>query len=226
MQPVAQHHAGDLAQARRRAVRPRDAATLILVDRAAGAPAILMGRRSAGHSFMPGKWVFPGGRIEPSDFRVACATELTPCVASELEASLPPARARALAVAAVRETFEETGLLLGRAASLPRGRAWTAFGAHGVAPDLACLGYVARLITPPVRAKRFDTRFFIADAAHLVSREPVDSRELEEIAWFALTATAALDLAAPTRMVLGHLAARLAGTAPEPLFRRFRSPAE
>ncbi len=183
-----------------------------------------MGRRSAGHSFMPGKWVFPGGRIDRKDFGVVCASELAPGVAAALEADLTPRRARALAVAAVRETFGETGLRLGRKGLLSSNLAWQAFCATGVAPDLGGLSYIARLITPPVRVKRFDTRFFVADAGDLVGRIPADSRELEEVAWFGLSDTAALDLPGATRRVLRHLADYLAGHARAPLFRRFRSP--
>ena len=61
-------------------VRPRDAATLILVDRSAHPPKVLLGRRHAGHKFMPGKYVFPGGRVEPLDRRMAAHAHLDPHV--------------------------------------------------------------------------------------------------------------------------------------------------
>src|SRR5258708_7886916 len=88
-------------------VRPRDAATLILIRRDGSAPQVLMGRRHGGHDFMPDKWVFPGGRIDRSDFRAPHATPLRRDVAARLEKTTSPSRARALAMAAVRETFEE-----------------------------------------------------------------------------------------------------------------------
>src|SRR5271170_8366073 len=97
-----------------RAVRPRDAATLIVLRRDGPKPRVLMGRRHGGHDFMPDKWVFPGGRIDPSDFRAPVASELRPNVAARLNKTAPPKRARALALAAIRETFEECGLLLGK----------------------------------------------------------------------------------------------------------------
>ncbi|MEA3024010.1 MAG: hypothetical protein QOK01_2862, partial [Alphaproteobacteria bacterium] len=50
-------------------MRPRDAATMIIIDRATPAPQVLLGRRHRGHKFMPGKFVFPGGRVEPIDRR-------------------------------------------------------------------------------------------------------------------------------------------------------------
>src|ERR1700728_4665170 len=80
--------------ARSRPVRPRDAATLIIVDhRQAGRPKVLMGRRNGRHDFMPDKWVFPGGRIDPSDFRPPVASELRPEVAARLATTAPPRRA-------------------------------------------------------------------------------------------------------------------------------------
>ena len=97
-------------------VTPKDAATLILIDRTRKTPKLLMGRRHEGHKFMPGKYVFPGGRIEAWDRRMVAAGALDPKVEERLMARVqrPTAsRARALALAAIRETFEETGLLLG-----------------------------------------------------------------------------------------------------------------
>ncbi|MEO8113304.1 MAG: NUDIX domain-containing protein, partial [Phenylobacterium sp.] len=100
----------------RRAVRPRDAATLIVVRRDTGKPQVLMGRRHGRHSFMPNAWVFPGGRIDRADFRAPHATELRPEVAATFNTHLTGARGRALALAAIRETYEEAGLLLAQAA--------------------------------------------------------------------------------------------------------------
>src|SRR5271154_3830318 len=97
-----------------KAVRPRHAATLIVVRRDGPAPRVLMGRRHGGHDFMPDKWVFPGGRVDRSDFHAPYATDLRPEVAAKLHLTAAPRRARALALAAVRETFEEAGLLLAK----------------------------------------------------------------------------------------------------------------
>jgi 8-oxo-dGTP pyrophosphatase MutT (NUDIX family) len=54
---------------------PRDAATLMLIDRSGAKPKVLLGRRHAGHKFMPGKFVFPGGRIEAFDRVMPAASE-------------------------------------------------------------------------------------------------------------------------------------------------------
>jgi 8-oxo-dGTP pyrophosphatase MutT (NUDIX family) len=192
-------------------LRPKDAATLILVRRDGPEPAVLMGRRAAGHVFMASKWVFPGGRTERADFRAPAATELTPETAAALERTAPPSRARALAMAAVRETWEEAGLLLARPIPpRPGAGPWRAFLDQDLAPDLAALDFVARAITPPGRARRFDARFFLADAARLVRLEPAGGdRELDEVAWIPLTQAGVLDLPAITRFVLGEVAARL-----------------
>src|ERR1700733_13234639 len=87
-----------------RLVKPRDAATLIIVRRDGAKPRLLMGRRHGGHDFMPDKWVFPGGRIDRSDFRAPVASELRPEVAHRLYATGLARRARALALSAIRET--------------------------------------------------------------------------------------------------------------------------
>jgi 8-oxo-dGTP pyrophosphatase MutT (NUDIX family) len=194
-----------------RLARPRDAATLIIVRRDAAKPRLLMGRRHGGHDFMPDKWVFPGGRIDRSDFRAPFASDLRPEVAARLHRTAPPSRARALALTAVRETFEEAGLLLAKAAPpRPASGPWREFLEIGAAPDLAALDFIARAITPPYRPKRFDARFFMADAEALLSldRRP-DCGELDEIAWVDMDEALALDLPNITRFVLQELALRL-----------------
>ena len=195
-----------------RAVRPRDAATLIVLRRDGPKPRVLMGRRHGGHSFMPDKWVFPGGRIDPADFRAPVASELRPEVAEKLATSASPKRGRALALSAIRETFEETGLLLARPGKhRPIAGPWRPFLEQGALPDLAALQYIARAVTPPMVPKRYDARFFMADAENLISleRQP-DCGELDEIAWFELEKALALDLPTVTEMVLREIPLRMA----------------
>ncbi len=198
------------------AVRPRPAATLILLDRSApGEPRVLMGRRSGGHDFMPDKWVFPGGRVDPGDRRLPFVSDLSLVAAEALARAFPrrPTLPRALGVAAVRETWEEAGLALGE----PRE------GGAPPAADLAALELVARAVTPPYRGKRFDTVFFSADAEQLASRERLGgSGELAELEWFPLAETARLDLPAITRVILQQLGERLADPSRPPLCMTFR----
>ena len=174
---------------------------------------------------MPDKWVFPGGRIDRSDFRAPYAGDLRPQVAARLEKTAPPARARALALAAIRETFEETGLLLGRPApTRPAAGPWRDFLGQGVLPDLEALDFVARAVTPPMLPKRFDARFFMAEADRLISLERQgDCGELDEIAWVGLEEALALDLPTVTRFVLREVPLRLADpTRPVPSLRFLR----
>lgn len=202
-------------------LRPRHAATMILLDHSGPTPKVLMGRRHHGLKFMAGKFVFPGGRIEPGDRRMAASNGLPAAVEAKLAARRvrPSAsRGRALAMAAIRETFEETGLLLGTTergvpADLPDGP-WREFAAHGVCPDLSRVHFIARAITPPRRPRRFDTSFFSLDATAIAKR--VDDvvtadTELVELVWIPLPEAETLDLPHITGVVLKELDARLAG---------------
>ena len=199
------------------ALRPRDAATLILLDRSAGAARVLLGKRHPGHAFMPDKYVFPGGALDPADRRMSVAAPLDPLVEAKLMAETrrpSPGLARALALAAIRETFEETGLAVGvadgGAQRRPPAGAWTRFAATGVAPALDRLDLVARAITPPGRPRRYDARFFVADASSIAFRaEGVvhAEAELTELIWTPLDEALRLDLPRVTRAVLGDLAA-------------------
>lgn len=200
-------------------VRPRDAATLIVIDRTAKKPKILMGRRHAGHKFMPGKFVFPGGRIEPGDRRMVAAGALHPKTEERLLARVQrptSQRARALALAAIRETFEETGLLLGvptnETAKVPSGP-WRAFAEAQILPDLSALRFIGRAITPPGRPRRFDARFFTLDAsaiAHRVEGVTGPDAELVELVWMPLADAKQLDMPAVTGVMLEELDARIA----------------
>ena len=202
---------GAMRSAGDKRVRPRDAATLIIVRRDAAKPRLLMGRRNGGHDFMPDKWVFPGGRIDRSDFHAPYAADLRPEVAARLAKTAPPARARAIALSAIRETFEEAGLLLARPAPpRPAAGPWREFLELGAEPDLSALDFVARAITPPYRPKRFDARFFMAEAERLISLERrADCGELDEIAWVDLDEALGLDLPNITRFVVQEVALRL-----------------
>ena len=198
-------------------VRPRDAATLIVIDRSASTLKVLMGRRHERHKFMPGKFVFPGGRVEIFDGRMPAAGGLLPATQARLldQTRVSATRARAIALAAIRETCEETGLLIGRRAestySVPD-PSWQPFVVGRVVPDLENIHFIARAITPPQRPRRFDTRFFAAEASAIVERTggviSPDS-ELTELVWVPFTEARALDLPAITHMVLDDLEARI-----------------
>ncbi len=196
---------------RGRAVRPRLSASLILLRGPKDNPQILMGRRAAGHGFMPSKIVFPGGRVERSDSFAPVATPLPPEISAVLERHLHPRRAHAVAAAAIRETFEETGLMLARPAAAARApRGWEAFAAHGLGADCAPLRLVARAITPPYHHKRFDAWFFLARADDLVDLPHHDaSGELEDLAWLSFAQARASDIPRITAMILDEVRRRL-----------------
>jgi 8-oxo-dGTP pyrophosphatase MutT (NUDIX family) len=199
--------------------RPVDAATLILVDRSGATPKVLVGKRHDKVVFMPGKIVFPGGRVDKADSRVPVAAPIPTALEANLLKGRPritPSRARALAVAAIREACEETGLCLGRkvdsAALVPKGP-WKPFGDASLLPDPSGLYLITRAITPPGRVRRFDTRFFAADAsaiAHRIDGVVHADAELVELVWIELGSRPLADLHPMTKNVLTELEKRLA----------------
>ena len=202
-------------------MRPKDAAALILLRDGGRGPETLMGRRHRKHVFMPDYYVFPGGRVDPGDARVPLASPLRPDVIERLTRSCTPARARALAVAAIRETFEETGYILGKPAAVPKRPVkdtWRGFRDRGLAPALDLLDFVCRATTPPGEPRRFNARFFLADAAALQG-EAGGSPELEDLRWVPLDPPADLAMANITRCVLDEVRKVLA-TPPRPGTRR------
>jgi len=197
---------------------PRDAATLMLIDRTGSKPKVLLGRRHAAHKFMPGKFVFPGGRIEPLDRTMTSVSELHPDALGKLmERVTEPSLdfARAFPLAAVRETAEETGLLLGVKRNQPPrvpGEIWAEFAKANVHPDLGQIHFIARAITPPRRPRRFDTRFLTADAsaiAHTIEGVVGPDSELVELTWVPIAEATRLDMPTITGVVLEELLARV-----------------
>lgn len=197
--------------------RPRDAAVLMLLDRTGPTPKVLLGQRHEGHVFMPGLYVFPGGKVEAGDGRVRAGGKLPEHVERRLQASVQrpsPVRAKAYALAAIRELAEETGLMLGaKSAACPTMNGeWSPFADCGVTPSLDDIWFVARSLTPPGLARRYDTRFFAADAkgvCHTVEGVIHAEAELVDLRWVAIGDTLDLNLHQITRLVLAELAARL-----------------
>ena len=197
------------------ALKPKDAASLILIRRDKRTIRVLMGERHQKHAFLPGRFVFPGGRLDVGDLRVVIPTDLRPTILKKVAAGSSEARARGLALAAVRETFEETGLLVGeRKPDRPstRSAAWRRFFSHGVVPNLDVLDFVARAVTPPGRPRRFDARFFLADAEHIAEAlHPEEaSGELLKPVWLTFPQARAAEILPITRCILGDVEARLA----------------
>lgn len=193
--------------------RPRDAATLIVLRRTSDGFRFLMGRRSDAHVFMPGMAVFPGGAVDREDRRGRLAGDLHPEVSAKLLKDMKGrtslTRARAIAVAGLRETFEETGLIIGVPGSDDRPPA-SIFERHGFVPDLSGLRLVARAITPPGRSRRFDARFFAVFDDAVAARVERAEDELLELGWYGFEGAADLPLPRITRLVLDELRDRLA----------------
>lgn len=193
---------------------PRDAATLLILDTSGAEPRLLMGKRHLSLKFMPGKFVFPGGRVEPHDYLATIGCEASPPVLAKLmrDVRRAPHRQRALALlhAALRETQEETGIVIGpgyRRGDSPPGHK----------PDFAPFAFLARAITPPRVNRRFDTRFFVVPAEHISARGPITDGEFTAVEWFSLDEARTQDLPGITRMILDDLEERLrAGTLSDP----------
>ena len=212
-------------------VKPRDSATLILIDRSESVPKVLLGRRHERHRFMPGKFVFPGGRIEPADGKMPFAAPLNKRHVERLmrQVKRPSlAKAAAYALAAVRETHEETGIMLGVASDKPVAapEAWEPFAKAGIVPDLSGIHFIARAITPPKRPLRFDSRFFAADVSAIARRDAGfvgSDKELVELVWMPITEASRLDMPGITAVALEELQDRIASGMsfdhPAPLYR-------
>jgi 8-oxo-dGTP pyrophosphatase MutT (NUDIX family) len=200
------------------AIRPVDAAALILVDRSARTPRLLLGRRNPSLRFMPGKFVFPGGRLDPQDRQMSVfgmLDEVSERRLMERVTRPSPGRARALALCAIRELCEETGLLLGiDEAGAPEGApaGWEAFTQAAIYPNLEELTFVARAVTPPGLPRRFDTRFFMADAgsiAHRLDGVVGAACELVETAWLTIAQAKKAEVPQITRAIIEEIEARL-----------------
>ena len=193
--------------------RPKDAATLILVRRDQEHPRVLMGRRSGRHDFMPDKFVFPGGRVEPFDGRVPAVTELQSSDASKLK-FMARRIPRSFPLTAIRETFEETGLIVGETGSVSGkiSQSWKDYFAQGAVPCLSHFRFIGRAITPPYRPKRFDARFFFSFAEDTLidDRPAVDGAELLELQWPTIDEAVDLNLPSVTRFMLDEIKNRLA----------------
>ncbi len=199
-------------------VQPKDAATLIIIDRSGKEPRVLLGKRNPKQVFMPGKYVFPGGRLDAADRQMKPLDELGEVCARRLGMNVvkwTPGRARALALAAIRETAEETGLLVGRKSPdrvTSKAEAWSPFVSKQIRPALSALTFVARAITPPKRPRRFDTRFFLAFRESI--GDQIDTMvgpdsELVSLDWLSFGDALEADLPNITKVVVREIEDRL-----------------
>ncbi len=199
----------------------RNAATVIVLRDRHSNPSILMGQRGSKAAFMPNKFVFPGGALDPDDAQVPLATPVAQPCFDRLAERAPDGMQTALAAAAIRELWEETGLILGTPGAwqgdVPAD--WQGFAATGHRPAADRLQYVFRALTPPGRPRRFDARFFLVDADAIQSDLDDFSRaedELSHLQWVPLAQAREFDLPFITEVVLAEIAARAGDTAPPP----------
>ncbi len=205
----------------------RNAATVIVLRDRHTAPRILMGQRGANAVFMPNKFVFPGGAVDASDADIALATALPATCAARLAEDTAQDVSHALAVAAIRELWEETGLILGQPGKWqgPVPDDWASFAATGHLPSAAALQFVFRAITPPGRPRRFDARFFLVDADQMASDLDdfgAASDELSHLQWVSLSQARSFDMPFITEVVLAEVEARATDPTPPasvPFFR-------
>jgi 8-oxo-dGTP pyrophosphatase MutT (NUDIX family) len=179
---------------------------------------VLLGKRHESHKFMPGKYVFPGGRLDAADRQMTPIDELGKVCAHRLGQNVvkwTPSRGRALALASIRETAEETGLLIGKrdgSKVTSKAEAWSPFVEQQLRPSLSALTFVARAITPPKRPRRFDTRFFLADRQSVggeVTGIVGPDTELVSLDWLTFDDALEAELPNITKVVVREIADRL-----------------
>jgi 8-oxo-dGTP pyrophosphatase MutT (NUDIX family) len=193
-------------------VRPQTASGIVLLRGQGKQLEVLLGRRSAQLRFMPGYYVFPGGRLDPADRKPSGFPEPP---AEDLAAEADGMTRRLLAAlrrAALRELWEETGLLLAegpttrhlqdQAADLPRA-VWEHYRAHAATPAFGALRLIARAITPTWSPVRFHSRFFLCHTDQLTLHgQLAGDGELEDLRWQPVAETTPLPMADVTRAVL------------------------
>lgn len=187
-------------------VRPRLSASLVVIDRSASKPRFLLGRRHDAHAFMPGKFVFPGGKLERGDAKLPGVPLNETSLGLLTGGGIGAAAAHALGIAAVREAWEEAAVCVTsgyNAAYTPSGLPFY--------PYLSSLAYVARAITPPGFPRRYDTRFFATfrDRTIKEQREISESDEMTAFGYFSHAETAGINLPSITRIILDHVCRRL-----------------
>ena len=191
--------------------RPRDASSLVLLKKSGKIVKVLLGKRSDKTRFMPGAWVFPGGVVDKTDHTISINTSLNKNIIKRLAVSNNARTAKALAVASIRETVEETGLILGKKCENTTKADYgednngiSIMSKLGLEPDLSKLFYLGRAITPTFSPIRFHARFFIADAKHLTGKIQT-TNELVEIEWVPLEKATKLPMADVTEFMINEL---------------------
>ncbi len=186
-------------------IRPVDAAGLVLLRGPRDAPEILLGRRHAKAGFLPDIYVVPGGRVDPEDHLPSGFREQPhPIVIENLSRGSKRRPPIVFLRAALRETHEETGLVVGArnsdrvAATAP---VWRAYAAAGLRPDFASMDFLLRAITPVGSRRRYNTRFFLADGGEAAGELRGDG-ELLDLRWWKASALDELNIVDVTQALI------------------------
>ena len=199
-----------------RNVEVKDAASVILIRNTKTKPSVLMGQRGKNATFMPKKFVFPGGAVEETDFQINSFKPLNAICKARMAYGCNEALVHALTNAAIRELFEETGIILGTkekwTGMIPY--EWKPFVDLGLVPDGSNFQFVFRAITPPGRPRRFDARFFYLDADFLSAAVDLDdfsraSDELSHLQWIPIQDVRRFDLPFITEVVFAEVISNL-----------------
>lgn len=206
-----------------KAVKPRHAASLVLTRTLRGELHVLMGRRPP-RAVFPEAYVFPGGRLDLSDGVINPSAPLTQKTLEDMckRGGCTPLLAQGLATTAIRETYEETGLMLA-AEGHPGNEegTWAEFARQRRAPSHDQLRFLGRAITPASAPVRFHARFFLAEG-DLLTGTMKSNGELLDLDWYPLHVAREFPAVDVTKFVLAELDAMQSGEERKAPFFRYR----
>ena len=192
-------------------VKPKDAATVIIIKKEKNKSFVLMGQRPLKSRFMPGVYVFPGGVYEKEDSIATKYFNLPRINLSKKKIKTRSKRhSKALLLTAVRETAEETGLYLAsrnninKKIPLNMHKTWLKFVEKSYSPAIDKLIFFGRAITPSTLKMRFHARFFIAFSKDFLGKLHAN-KELENLDWFSLEDAKKKKIADVTEFMLNEI---------------------
>ena len=186
----------------------KNAATIIVLRGSNENSKVLMGQRGEGASFMPNKFVFPGGAVDKGDSGIIPDDKINKEMLLNLKMKSESGIESAIVAAGIRELWEETGLILGsfsKHTPTTQHKSWEEFFKNGYQPNAKNMDLIFRAITPPGRTRRFDARFFLVNSENIhgdLDDFSNASGELSHLQWIGLTAAESLDLPIITQIVL------------------------
>jgi len=195
---------------KKKPTKPRDASSMIIINKKKNDLYVLMGRRSAKSKFMPNIYVFPGGAVDKIDYIVNKIFNLSANIKKNVLKSKSNNHAVALMLAAIRETAEETGLYLTnhrkslKKKDLAYDSLWNLYLRKSSVPAIDNVYYFGRAITPSYLKIRFHARFFISYFENYTG-EIKTNGELENIRWVEVNEALNLPIADVTEFLINRL---------------------